>query len=249
MAIKNTPESERIASTISTSSATGNAAPVSRLRKIGQLFAILFFLAALLSVLGVFVSSFFTPAPVKHNIVSSNNSGTSPAIDTAKKTAATQATEDRPLVEATSDWAKLTPIQQKILAPLAPNWSKLKPATRNKWLEISQHYAAMKPAEQARVRERMHDWVDLSPKERQIVRENYARNSQLDTEQRAERWVQYQQLSDEAKQKLAAQAPPQEATKRVTAPAPIIEKSMPANPINLSPPDPILSPDEGLKHP
>ncbi|AIY42668.1 putative transmembrane protein [Collimonas arenae] len=115
---------------------------------------------------------------------------------------------------AAPNWVELTALQQHILEPLAPDWDNLKPSTRKKWLEISGRYVKMTPAEQERLQARMRGWVTLTPEQRRIARENYARANKLDTEQRALRWQQYQQLSEEQKKELAEQATPRH--KRVT---------------------------------
>ncbi|MEO6918981.1 MAG: DUF3106 domain-containing protein [Collimonas sp.] len=135
---------------------------------------------------------------------------------------------------AVPNWVELTALQQHILEPLAPDWDKLKPATRKKWLEISGRYVKMTPAEQERLQARMRGWVTLTPEQRRIARENYARANKLDTEQRALRWQQYQQLSDEQKKELAEQATPRH--KRVTTmPPTTLNKPKPAAPVKLAP--------------
>ena len=235
---------ERPLSTTNATTAASVKGLFSRPKKLLHWFSILFFLTALLSVLAVFISSTFDTAPTKHTATSQNIAATNSAI----KSPPTPSAKVNPTLAAKSDWTDLTPDQQKILAPLTANWAELKPTTKSKWLEISQRYAAMSPAEQERVQERMHDWDALTPKQRQTVRENYVRNSKLDTEQRALRWMQYQQLSEEEKQKLAAQTPPQGANKNSLTRVPIIEKSIPAKPIMLTPPDPVTAPDDGLSN-
>ncbi|WP_230411061.1 DUF3106 domain-containing protein [Collimonas humicola] len=136
---------------------------------------------------------------------------------------------------AVPNWVELTAVQQHILAPLEPDWDKLKPSTRKKWLEISGRYVNMTPAEQERLQARMRGWVTLTPEQRRIARENYARANKLDTEQRALRWQQYQQLSEEKKKELAEQATP--LHKRVTTMPPAnLNKNKPSAPVKLAPP-------------
>lgn len=136
---------------------------------------------------------------------------------------------------AVPNWVELTAVQQHVLAPLEPDWDKLKPATRKKWLEISGRYVNMTPAEQERLQARMRGWVTLTPEQRRIARENYARANKLDTEQRALRWQQYQQLSEEKKKELAEQATP--LHKRVTTMPPAhLNKNNTAAPVKLAPP-------------
>ncbi|PUA16655.1 DUF3106 domain-containing protein [Glaciimonas sp. PCH181] len=143
------------------------------------------------------------------------------------------------VIDNKSDWSDLTAAQKLTLAPLATGWDKLKLSTRKKWIEISKRFNSMSATEQARVQERMHDWGNLTPEQRREVRENYARTRKLDTEERAKRWAQYQQLPEEEKQKLAAEAATANNRKRVTAqilspPA----KTKPAKPIQLTPQPP-----------
>lgn len=103
-------------------------------------------------------------------------------------------------------WTELTPAQQQALAPLAFEWDKLDSLRKNKWLAIGNKYATMKPAEQQRVHERMRDWVKLTPEQRRIARESYARAKKLNPDQKSAQWRQYQQLPEEQKKKLAADA-------------------------------------------
>ena len=103
-------------------------------------------------------------------------------------------------------WTELTPAQQQALAPLASEWDKLDSLRKNKWLAIGNKYAAMKPAEQQRVHERMRDWVKLTPEQRRIARESYARAKKLNPDQKSAQWRQYQQLPEDQKKKLAADA-------------------------------------------
>ena len=133
----------------------------------------------------------------------------------------------RPLAPQRQDssgpsWAALTPLQQQALAPLASEWDKLDNFRKRKWLAIGNKYATMKPDEQQRVQERMRDWIKLTPEQRRIARESYARAKKLDSTQKSERWQQYQQLTDEQKKKLAADA----ASKKHVATLPSTTQSL-----------------------
>lgn len=103
-------------------------------------------------------------------------------------------------------WKDLTAAQQQALAPLAGEWDQLEPLRRQKWLGIIKRYASMKPDEQARVQEKMREWVQLTPAERRQARQNFARAQKLDPSHKNTQWESYQQLSDDAKQELAAKA-------------------------------------------
>lgn len=103
-------------------------------------------------------------------------------------------------------WKDLTEAQQLALAPLAGEWDQLEPLRRQKWLGIVKRYASMKPDEQARVQEKMREWVQLTPAERRQARQNFARAQKIDPSHKNTQWESYQQLSDDAKQELAAKA-------------------------------------------
>lgn len=103
-------------------------------------------------------------------------------------------------------WIELTPAQQQALAPLSSEWDKLDGFRKKKWLEIGDKFAAMKPDEQARVQQRMREWAKLTPEQRRVARESYARAKKLNPDQKSAQWQQYQQLSEDQKKKLAADA-------------------------------------------
>ena len=104
------------------------------------------------------------------------------------------------------NWNELSAAQQQALLPLATEWDKLDAAHKSKWLEISRRYVTMKPGDQARIQERMRAWVTLTPEQRRVARESYARTKKLNTDQKSAQWQQYQQLPEEQKKTLAAEA-------------------------------------------
>jgi len=73
-------------------------------------------------------------------------------------------------------------------------------------------YPSLTPDQQARMQERMRDWVTLTPEQRRVARESYARAKKLEPDQKSAKWQEYQQLSDEQKNRLAEEA---QAKKRV----------------------------------
>jgi hypothetical protein len=103
-------------------------------------------------------------------------------------------------------WSTLTRTQQIALEPLAGEWDRMEAMRKQKWLEIANRYSSMKPDEQVRVHERMRDWLKLTPEERRVVRENYTRTKKIDPGHKTEEWEKYQQLPEEQKKKLAADA-------------------------------------------
>ncbi|MES2130641.1 MAG: DUF3106 domain-containing protein [Pseudomonadota bacterium] len=139
---------------------------------------------------------------------------------------------DKPL------WATLTKPQQVALEPLAGEWDKMDTLRKQKWLDIANRYAAMKPDEQQRVHDRMREWVKLTPEQRRVARENYTRAKQIDPGKKSEQWEQYQQLPEEQKKKLAADAAsakakvvnlPSNAQSKVQTVAPIKASKPPAS--------------------
>ena len=140
------------------------------------------------------------------------------------------ATVDKPL------WKELSRPQQVALEPLQGEWDTMEGLRKQKWLEIANRYASMKADEQVRVHERMRAWVKLTPEERRVARENYTLSKKLDKSQKSAKWEQYQQLPEEEKRKLAADAA---ASKQVTklplkSPAGAPVKPLPA-PANAAP--------------
>lgn len=130
-------------------------------------------------------------------------------------------------------WTELTPAQQQALAPLAGEWNTLEAPRKRKWLAIGNKYGSMKPDEQQRVQERMREWVRLTPDERRIARESYSRTKKLNPDQKTEKWQQYQQLTEEEKKKLAADATARKPV--ATLPRASQSKEKPVPPIKSTP--------------
>ncbi len=140
-------------------------------------------------------------------------------------------------------WKELSRPQQTALDPLQAEWDTMEGLRKQKWLEIANRFASMKPDEQLRVHERMRAWLKLTPEERRVARENYTLSKKLDKGQKSAKWEQYQQLPEEEKRKLAADAavkkgvtnlPPKSQSKAVApvkpAPAPVTNPT-PGNPV------------------
>jgi hypothetical protein len=112
-------------------------------------------------------------------------------------------------------WAELTVQQQMALRPLAPGWDTISEAQKRKWLEISKGYPSLTPEGQTIMHSRMTEWVSLSAQQRAQARLNFAKTKELSKELTPEeqqaRWLSYQALSAEEKQKLAAKASPKPA--------------------------------------
>lgn len=155
--------------------------------------------AAVLSAVGGTIASAAEPATPPHPVTASTPATpVTPAHPGAKGM-------QRPVV-ADPPWKDLTPAQQQALAPLATEWDKLDILHKSKWLAISRKFVTMKPDEQMRIQERMRAWAALTPDQRRVARESYARTKKLNTDQKSAQWEQYQQLPEEQKKHLAAEA-------------------------------------------
>ena len=125
----------------------------------------------------------------------------------ARQAAPAAATLDKPL------WLELSRGQQVALEPLQKEWDAMEGLRKQKWLDIANRFSSMKPDEQQRMHQRMRDWLKMTPEERRLVRENYTMTKTLDKSAKSVQWEQYQQLPEEEKRRLAAEAA---AKKQVT---------------------------------
>lgn len=110
-------------------------------------------------------------------------------------------------------WKELSRPQQMALEPLQKEWDGMEGLRKQKWLDIANRFGTMKPDEQQRLHERMRAWLKMTPEERRVVRENYTMTQKLDKSAKSVQWEQYQQLPEEEKRRLAADAA---AKKQVT---------------------------------
>ncbi len=133
-------------------------------------------------------------------------------------------------------WTDLTQAQRQVLAPLATEWDKIEDIRKKKWLEIANKFSTMKPDEQQRMQERMRDWAKLTPEQRRVARESYARSKKLNPDQKSAKWRQYQQLPEEQKKRLAADA----ASKKHIANLPLTYSKSKTVPPIKSTPKPVL---------
>lgn len=108
-------------------------------------------------------------------------------------------------------WQELTPAQQTSLKPLAVAWSGIGEAQKRKWLAVSKNYPALPAPEQAKLHSRMTEWTSLSQQQRTQARLNFAETKKLSPGDKTANWQEYQALSPEDRQKLAAKATPNPA--------------------------------------
>lgn len=135
------------------------------------------------------------------------HTGAAVTTDESKPNAAAPPAEPKKIATKPS-WKSLSPAQQQALAPLAGEWDSMDSLRKQKWLAIGNRYAKMSPAEQERVQTRMRDWLKLTPEQRRTVRQSYNSTQKLNPDQKSAQWQEYQQLSDEQKQKFEKQKPP-----------------------------------------
>jgi hypothetical protein len=106
------------------------------------------------------------------------------------------------------NWRELSIEQREALAPLAGDWEKLDPSRKRKWLEIAAKYPNMSPEGKQRLHERMPQLARLTPEQRETARDNFKRAYSLPSDQRQALTQRYQELPDDRKRALAAQAHP-----------------------------------------
>lgn len=116
-----------------------------------------------------------------------------------------------------TDWALLTPAQQKALAPLSRDWSGIETPRRSKWLEVASKFPTMPKEEQARVQARMADWARMTPTERSRARLQFQEVKQVPVNERQAKWEAYQALPEEQRHALAQTA--KRSAKAASAPS------------------------------
>ena len=150
------------------------------------------------------------------------------------------------LVVSKPVWAELTVQQQIALRPLSPGWDTINEAQKRKWLEISKGYPSLTPEGQSILHSRMTEWVGLSAQQRAQARLNFAKTKELSNELTAEekqaKWQNYQALSAEEKQKLAAKAAPK-PTGAATAVKPVSPQKLVVTPSAQTPQASKVSPN------
>jgi hypothetical protein len=112
------------------------------------------------------------------------------------------------------------------LAPLAKDWAGLSSDRKQKWLVFATKFQKMKPADQKRALEKMDEWVKLTPEQRLSARESYIRSNNLEPDLRAQKWQEYQQLSDEQKAQLASHHDKKKLITNLPTPAESKEKKL-----------------------
>lgn len=107
------------------------------------------------------------------------------------------------------DWQELSLQQKQILAPLSDEWNSMDDDRRRKWLGIAARYPHLSREEQGRIQGQMGEWARLTPQQKQAIRAKYRALLKASPQARAamrEQWEKYQELPEEEKQRLQAEA-------------------------------------------
>jgi hypothetical protein len=128
---------------------------------------------------------------------------------------------------AQPSWRELNAEQREALQPLAGDWDKFDSLRKKKWLAIAAKYPNMSAEGKKRLHERMPQLARLTPEQHETARENFQRAYSLPAEQRVALTQRYQELPEDRKRALAAQAPTKRPTTPARRPAPLVRPSNP----------------------
>jgi hypothetical protein len=127
-------------------------------------------------------------------------------------------------------WRELTAEQHEALAPLASDWDKIEENRKKKWLEIAAKYPNLSAEGKKRVHERMPQLARLTQEQRETTRENFVKAYSLPPGQRQVLTQRYQQLPEERKKALAAQAHTKKAPATPRRPATALHEASSVEP-------------------
>jgi hypothetical protein len=122
-------------------------------------------------------------------------------------------------------WNELNAEQREALGPLAPDWDKFDSDRKRKWIEMAAKYPNMSPEGKKRFHERMPQLAKLTPEQRETARENFRHAYSLPADQRQAVTQKYQELPEERKKALAAQAHAKKPATTQRPPGPVREAS------------------------
>lgn len=114
-------------------------------------------------------------------------------------------------------WTTLGTSEQRILLPLMAIWPTIDPQRKQKWREVAASFNALSVEQQERLRSRMVEWASMTPAQRNAARVTYEVMKKVPAAERQARWEAYQNLSDEQRRALVAQAS-QRPTRAASAP-------------------------------
>jgi len=106
-------------------------------------------------------------------------------------------------------WSELSAEEKEVLSPLESHWMDMTTARKTKWIAIARKYKSLRPAEQENVKSRMAEWTALSPTDRQSARNRFKDLEKMPPDKKvklADKWVEYQQLTESEREELRASA-------------------------------------------
>ena len=104
-------------------------------------------------------------------------------------------------------WKSLNQEQRTALRPLATLWPTLDDDHQRKWIALAHNFDRMSPEERATLQGRMTEWAKLTPAQRTQARLNFGEARKLPTDEKKAKWEEYQSLTPEQRQRLAADRP------------------------------------------
>lgn len=116
------------------------------------------------------------------------------------------AAQQAPLAGSIS-WNSLNQEQRTALRPLATLWPTLDDDHQRKWIALAHNFDRMSPEERATLQGRMTEWAKLTPAQRTQARLNFGEARKLPTDEKKAKWEEYQSLTPEQRQRLAADRP------------------------------------------
>jgi len=122
-------------------------------------------------------------------------------------------------------WRQLSSAEQQVLQPLREQWDSIEAQRRQKWRDIAAIYPTLPAEQQARLRSRMTEWARMTPQQRNAARLHFGEVRQVPASERQARWQAWQQLPEDQRRSIGAQAgslPP--------APGPLPAAVRPASP-------------------
>lgn len=138
------------------------------------------------------------------------------------------------VVAGSVSWNSLSEEQKTALRPLTELWPTLDADHQRKWIALAHNFNRMSPEERSTLQGRMTDWVELTPAQRTQARLNFGEARKLPTDEKKAKWEEYQSLTPEQRQRLAADRPKPPAG---TAPAlrPVPPEKILRAPLPLAP--------------
>ena len=89
-------------------------------------------------------------------------------------------------------WYRLSPDEQRILAPVAPEWDRMPGYQQERLKGAARRYPGLQPIQKERFEQRIREWATLTPEQRRQARETFKDLRQLPPERQhelREKWL------------------------------------------------------------